>query len=79
LPPESKRAHLTSSPGARPSGRFTVRMEVKETIDLRAGDVEAASTPRSGTVCIWGELSKCTQSKTKTHFSLDIGRTRYNF
>jgi hypothetical protein len=34
--------HLTSSPGARPSGRFTARMEVKETIDLRAGDVEAA-------------------------------------
>jgi hypothetical protein len=36
------RVHLTSSPGARPSGRFTVRMEVKEMIDLRAGDVEAA-------------------------------------
>jgi hypothetical protein len=37
-----QRVHLTSSPGARPSGRFTVRMEAKETIDLRAGDVEAA-------------------------------------
>jgi hypothetical protein len=34
--------HLTSSPDARPSARFTVGMEVKETIDLRAGDVEAA-------------------------------------
>jgi hypothetical protein len=34
--------HLTSSPGARPSGRFTVRMEMEEMIDLRAGDVEAA-------------------------------------
>jgi hypothetical protein len=30
------------APGARPSGRFTVRMEVKETIDLRAVDTEAA-------------------------------------
>jgi hypothetical protein len=34
--------HLTSSPGAQSSGRFTVRMKVKETIDLRAGGVEAA-------------------------------------
>ena len=47
------RVHLTSSTGARPSGRFTVRVEVKETIDLRADDVEAASTPRSTTICIW--------------------------
>jgi hypothetical protein len=37
-----RRVHLTGSPGARPSGRFIVRREVKETIDLRAGDVEAA-------------------------------------
>jgi len=34
--------HLTGSPGARPSGRFPVRTEVVETIDLRAGGVEAA-------------------------------------
>jgi hypothetical protein len=35
-------AQIESSPGARPSGRFTDRMEVNETIDLRAGDAEAA-------------------------------------
>jgi len=34
--------HLVSSPGARPSGRFTIRAAVNETIDLRAGDVETA-------------------------------------
>jgi hypothetical protein len=34
--------HLESSPGARPSGRFTVRMEVNETINPPAGDAEAA-------------------------------------
>jgi hypothetical protein len=33
---------LESSPEARPSGRFNVRMEVNETIDLRAGGAEAA-------------------------------------
>ena len=36
------RVQLESSPGARPSGRFTVRVEVNEMIDLRAGDTEAA-------------------------------------
>jgi hypothetical protein len=39
---DAKRVHLTSSPGARPSGRFTVRTEVNKMIDLRAGGVEAA-------------------------------------
>jgi hypothetical protein len=39
---ETSRVHLTSSTGARPSGRFNILTEVNETIDGRAGGAEAA-------------------------------------
>jgi hypothetical protein len=48
--------HLTSCPGARPSGRFGARKQLDQTIDVSAGDAEAAQTPRAAKLCVWGNF-----------------------